>query len=125
LAFGLTDTDDALVMIRQAHPVTMVYPDRGADEMGTLFIPNTLAIVKDCPHPQAARRLVDYLLRPETEKRLAQGPSGQIPLNPDVEVKLQVETPRTVKAMPVDFPEAVKQWDAAAAFVREHFFTAN
>ncbi|OHB78209.1 MAG: hypothetical protein A2W31_11175, partial [Planctomycetes bacterium RBG_16_64_10] len=50
-AFGLTDTDDALAMIDQGHPVTMVYPDQQADQLGTLFIPNTLAIIKGCPHP--------------------------------------------------------------------------
>lgn len=122
-AFGLTDTDDALVMIDQASPVMIVYPDRGPHELGTLFIPNTLAIIKDCPHPQHARRLVDWLLRPETESRLALGPSGQIPLNPKVDVELRVESPQTVKPMAVDFDQAVSHWDAAAAFIKEHFTT--
>lgn len=125
LAFGLTDTDDALVMIDGGYPVTIVYPDRGENDMGTLFIPNTLAIIKNSPNRQQARRLVDYLLRPEIEARLAQGKSGQIPLNPQVGVEVRVETPRTVKAMQVDFHEAVKHWDAAAVFLRDQFFTAD
>lgn len=125
LVFGLTDTDDALVLIDGGYPVTIVYPDRGENELGTLFIPNTLAIIKNSPHPQQARRLVDYLLRPEIEARLATGKSGQIPLNPQVQVEVRVETPRTVKAMQVDFQEAVKHWDAAALFLRDQFFTAG
>ncbi len=120
-AFGLTDTDDALAMIDQGYPVTIVYPDREPNQLGTLFIPNTLAIVKGCPNPGHARRLVDWLLRPEIEARLAAGPSGQIPLNPAVNVKLRVETPRTVKAMEVDFADAARQWERAATFVRDHF----
>ncbi len=122
-AFGLTDTDDALVMIDQASPVTIMYPDREPGELGTLFIPNTLAIVRDCPHPEHARRLVDWLLQPQIEARLARGPSGQIPLNPEVDVELRVESPQTVKPMAVDFGEAVAHWDAAAAFFKEQFTT--
>ena len=125
LAFGLTDTDDALVMIDQGYPVTIVYPDQGPAGPGTLFIPNTLAIVKGCPHAPEARHLVDYLLEPATETRLARGPSGQIPLNPAVDVETRVATPHTVKAMQVDFREAAKHWDTAALFVRDHFFTAD
>jgi iron(III) transport system substrate-binding protein len=121
IAFGLTDTDDALGEIDKARPVEIVYPDRGPDEFGTLFIPNTLAIVKGCRHPESARKLVDFLLSPPTESQLALCPSGQIPLNPGVSVKLRVETPRTVKAMPVDFAAAAAKWDAVAKFLREDF----
>lgn len=121
LALGLTDTDDALVMIAGGHPVEIIYPDREPDQMGTLYIPNTVAIIKGGPHPEAARKLVDYVLSPAIETQLAQGASGQIPLNPRVDVKLQVETPKTVKAMEVDFEKAAAQWDAAAQFVKEQF----
>ncbi len=46
IAFGLTDTDDAIGEIDAGNPVAIVYPDREADGLGTLFIPNTLAILK-------------------------------------------------------------------------------
>jgi iron(III) transport system substrate-binding protein len=121
IAFGLTDTDDALGEIDKARPVEIVYPDRGADELGTLFIPNTLGIVKGCRHPESARKLVDFLLSPGVEQELALCPSGQIPLNPKVTVKLRVETPQTVKAMQVDFAAAAKKWDAVAKYLREEF----
>ncbi len=121
LRFGLTDTDDALAMIEQGYPVEIVYPDRNPDELGTLFIPNTLALVKGCPHEAQAQRLIDYLLTPEVETRLAEGPAGQIPLNPAITVQAQVETPATVKPMPVDFNAAADKWDTAAEFIREEF----
>jgi iron(III) transport system substrate-binding protein len=121
IAFGLTDTDDAMIEIERASPVSIVYPDREAEQLGTLFIPNTLAIIKGCPHPEQARKLVDYLLSPTVEEKLALCPSAQIPLNPAASAATRVETPRTVKAMAVDFAAAVKSWDAAAKFIEQEF----
>ena len=121
LAFGLTDTDDAIIELENGMPVAIVYPDTEPDEMGTLFIPNTLALIKGSPHPDQARRLVDYLLLPEVEAQLAEGRSAQIPLNPSVTAELRVETPETVKPMEVDFAAAADKWDVAAKFLREEF----
>jgi iron(III) transport system substrate-binding protein len=55
------------------------------------------------------------------ESKLAVGASAQIPLNPTVETKPRVETPKTVKAMPVDFAAAAKSWDSAAKFIQVEF----
>ena len=121
LAFGLTDTDDAIIEIENGWPVQIVYPDQGEDGLGTLFIPNTLAIIKGGPNPQQARRLVDYLLSPEVEAKLAAGRSAQIPLNPKVETEVRVETPKTIKPMQVDFEAAAEKWDAAYKFLRDEF----
>ncbi len=46
VAFGITDTDDAMEEIADGSPVVIVYPDRGPKDLGTLFIPNTIAMVK-------------------------------------------------------------------------------
>lgn len=121
LAFGLTDTDDAMADVDHHRPVVIVYPDRRSDQRGTLFIPNTLAIMKDCPHPSEARRLVDYLLAPAVEERLAEGDSAQIPLNPAVTTPARIETPATVKPMAVDWEAAADAWDTTAAFLRREF----
>ncbi len=124
-AFGVTDTDDALEEVRGGQPVEIVYPDQKPGELGTLFFPNTLSIMKDCPHPEAARRLVDFLLSPQVEAQLAAGPSGQIPLNPAVREKPPVETPATVRAMKVDFAAAADKWDEVAKFLRDEFTGAD
>jgi iron(III) transport system substrate-binding protein len=125
-AVGITDTDDAMDEVRAGRNVAIIYPDRAGGtnpRMGTLFIPNTLAILKGCPNPQGARRLVDYLLGPDIERQLAEGESCQVPLNPEVKAKLppQIETPRTVRAMKVDFVKAAALWDEAAEFVAKEF----
>jgi iron(III) transport system substrate-binding protein len=121
IAFGITDTDDAMVALDRAASVAIVYPDQQPDGLGTLFIPNTLAILKNCPHPSEARRLVDFLLTPAVEEQLARGHSAQIPLNPAAKVTPRVETPQTVKAMQVDFPAAAAAWERAAAFIESEF----
>jgi iron(III) transport system substrate-binding protein len=125
LCFGLTDTDDAIVEIEQGRPLEIIYPDQEIDGLGTLFIPNSLAIMKGCPHPDSARRLVDYLLSPPVETKLAAGPSAQIPLNEAVTSTTRIETPRTVRPMQIDFAEAVNQWDAAAEFLKDRFASAD
>jgi iron(III) transport system substrate-binding protein len=121
IAFGLTDTDDAMGEVEAGSPVAIVYPDRGPDELGTLFIPNTLAIIKGAPHPDAARALADDLLSPEVEATLANGPSAQIPLLKTTEASARVETPRTVHAMEVDFEAAAKVWQRTADFLAAEF----
>ena len=123
IAFGLTDTDDAMVEIESGQPVAIVYPDQGEGQLGTLFIPNTLAIIKGGPHPEAARQLVDYLLSAQVETLLATGPSAQIPLNESVDIALRVESPKTIRPMKVDWNAAVQQWQPAAEFLRTTMLT--
>ncbi len=121
IAFGLTDTDDAMGEVEAGSPVIIIYPDRKPDELGTLFIPNTLAIIKGAPHPEAARALADHLLSPDVEATLANGPSAQIPLLKSTQASARVETPKTVHAMEVDFEAAARVWNRTAQFLADEF----
>ena len=49
IPIGFTDTDDANVAVEQGLPVKISYTDKGG--MGTLVIPNTVALIKGCPNP--------------------------------------------------------------------------
>ncbi len=123
---GLTDTDDALAEIDQKRPVIMVFPDRDATPesgLGTLFIPNTVAMIKNCPNPDGAKKLIDYLLSPEVEAKLAQGESRQIPLNPQVKVDLPavMQQARTARPLPVDFSRAADTWEESQRFLKDMF----
>jgi len=121
VAVGITDTDDALAEVRAGRPVKILYPDR--EGMGALFIPNALAIVKGCPNLDGARKLVDFLLSSDVEKRLAEAESCQVPLNPEVQVDLPagIETPRTVKSMSVYFDRAAAMWEEVQKFILGEF----
>jgi iron(III) transport system substrate-binding protein len=121
IAFGMTDTDDAMGEIDAGSPVSIVYPDRNPGDLGTLFIPNTLAIIKGGPHQQEAEALANHLLSPAIESALARGPSAQIPLLKSTGVEARVETPKTVHAMEARFDEAAKLWDNVSAFLASEF----
>lgn len=126
-AVGLTDTDDALIELNAGKPVALVFPDRDGHpahlRLGVLYIPNTVAVVKGCPNPAGAQKLVDYLLRPETEAKLAAGGGFQIPLNPRARADLPagLVPPDRVKVMAVDWDRAADRWDEAQAFLRDEF----
>ena len=96
-------------------------PDQAAEQVGTLYIPNTLALIKGSPHPKEAEKLLDYLLSADVERRLADGPSAQIPLRPGVAASPRVKTPPEIRAMEVDWSAAAAKWDAAAEFLKTEF----
>ena len=125
LAFGLTDTDDAVIERDKGMPVVIVYPDQGPQGIGTLVIPNTLAVIKGSRNAEQARKLVDYLLTPRVEARLAEGRSAQFPLNPKVEVRPRVQPERPIKKMQIDLALAAEKWDTAAKFLEAQFARAD
>lgn len=100
-AFGWTDTDDFEVARREGWPVAAVYPDK--DKQGTLLIPNTVCILKSAPHPEAARRFVDWVLRGEVEAELAASRSAQIPVRASVPRPAHVLDASRFKVMQVDY----------------------
>jgi iron(III) transport system substrate-binding protein len=125
-AAGMTDTDDAFAEIDAGRPVTIVYPDADAPadgKRGVLFIPNTVAMIRGCPRPNEARKLIDYLLSPAVEKSLAESESRQIPLNPQVKFAAPkfLKTPQSVRQLPVDYEQAADKWQASQAFLVKEF----
>lgn len=121
LAVALTDTDDALLERDAGQPVAIVFPDSGTDQMGTLLLPNTLSLVRGAPHPRAGRRLIEYLLSPAVEARLARGPSGQIPLNPHTPAQSRLSLPGALHPMPVDYEQAATLFPQAARYIETRF----
>ena len=125
-AFGLTDTDDAMIELNKANPVAIVFPDQKPDQMGALLIPNTLSIIKNGPNPTRARMLVDRLLAADVEEELAQSQSAQIPLNRLVKTKSPaVPDTLSLKIMDVDFERAAEQWDQATKIITRLFPVGN
>src|SRR5262249_44258895 len=124
VAVALTDTDDAMAEVDAGRPVRIVFPDASAPEgsrRGTLFLPNTLALIRGGPNPDAGRKLIDYFLSAEVEKKLAESASRQIPLNPQVAATLPpaLVGARSARRLPVDFEAAAGLWDEVQEFLRE------
>ncbi|MFC1766053.1 extracellular solute-binding protein [Planctomycetota bacterium] len=116
---AFTDTDDALVAIKQGHPVDMLWPDKEGD--GTLLIPNTVALIKDGPHPEAAQQLIDFLLSPEVEEMLAFSDSGQIPLRKEVKRPPHVPMLGDIKVMSVNYEDIADCMESSARFLQMLF----
>lgn len=121
LAWGITDTDDAIIERDDGRPVEIIFPDQQPGEWGTLRIPNTVAILKNAPHPVAAAKLVDYLVQPETEGRLAMGASSQLPLSPRGAYQPRVLPDTPVRWMDVDFEVAAERWETLAPELEQIF----
>ena len=119
VAWGLTDTDDAMIEKDLGYPVAIVFPDQQPDQPGTLRIPNTLAILKNSPHPVAAGRLADYLMTPETEDRLAMGRSHQMPISQESKFPPAVLPKESVRWMRANFEAAAEGWDSWNAEIAE------
>lgn len=84
LDFALTDTDDFHVALDKGFPVGCVFPDQGEGQVGTMLIPNSVSIIKGGPHPEAARKLVDFIVSEQVEALLAASKSAQIPVRKTV-----------------------------------------
>ena len=119
IAIGFTDTDDAYVAIKQGRPVDIIWPDK--DSLGTLLIPNTVALINNGPNPKAGKKFIDFLLSKDVEAMLAASDAGQIPLRADVPRPPHVPAPDEVKAMEVDFEEVAKWMEPSGKFLQELF----
>jgi len=118
-AFGLTDTDDANGAVEDGLPVKWLFPDQ--DGIGALIIPNTVALIAGAPHPEAAKKLIDYLLSPAVEAKLSRLRSLQIPLNPQAQALDNVPKLSSVKTIEVSFEAAATQMERAMTLLREVF----
>lgn len=110
---GLTDTDDAWIGIRRGDPIAMVFPDQ--EGMGTLMIPNSVALVRGAPRAEGAKRFIEFLLRPETEALLARSRSHQMPVRDGVGIPEDATPLSEIRAMKVDWRAVAR----AEPFLRE------
>ncbi|MHC4605512.1 MAG: extracellular solute-binding protein [Planctomycetota bacterium] len=115
----MTDTDDANGAFLKNMPVRMIYPDQ--DGIGTLVIPNTVTMIKGCPHPEEAKRLIDYIASTEVEAKLAKLPSAQMPLRKGIESYSDQFNLDNIRTMKVDWKKAAEMHEQSARFVQETF----
>jgi iron(III) transport system substrate-binding protein len=104
---GLTDTDDVNVAIEDGQPVGMVLPDK--EGLGVPVMPNMVSLIANPPHPEEARRLIDYLLSTDVERQLAQSEAVQIPLHGGVQGPKNIPAIATFKPMTLDYAKAASR----------------
>lgn len=62
---GMADSDDIADARQEGSPLVAL-----SVTSETLYLPNTVAVIKNCPHPEAAQKLFDYLRDPKISQRL-------------------------------------------------------
>ncbi len=104
LHWALTDTDDFHVALQKGHKVACVFPDQDETGMGTMLIPNSVSIIRGGPHPEEAKKLVDFIVSERVEAMLAAAKSAQIPLRPAVKgpAEAQIKAIGAFKELPWD-----------------------
>ena len=110
---GLTDTDDVNVALEQGAPIAMVLPDK--DGLGVPVMPNMVSMMAGSPHPDEARKLIDYLLSRDVEQQLARSEAVQIPLHAGVPGPPRLPAIDTFKPMPVDYAKAAGRVEEVTA----------
>jgi iron(III) transport system substrate-binding protein len=90
------------------------------NDMGTLVIPNTVALVANSQNPEEARLLIDYLLSVEVEEQLIKAGWSQIPLR---QMDIQIDCPDldTIKGMNISLSEVYEQIELAKNQLKEVF----
>jgi iron(III) transport system substrate-binding protein len=116
VAFGLTDTDDANEARKEGADVEVVYPDR--DELGTLVMPTAVVLMAKARHPEAGRKLVDYLLSADAERQMGEA-AAHMPLRPGVPTPPGVLAVSDIRAMDVDFARVAEQMEVIQPWLRQ------
>jgi iron(III) transport system substrate-binding protein len=116
VAFGLTDTDDANEAKKEGADVEVVYPD--ADELGTLVMPTSVVLMAKGPNPEPGRKLVDFLLSPEAERRMAEA-AAHMPLRAGVATPSGVRGVSDIRAMDVDYAKVAEEMEKIQPWLRQ------
>jgi iron(III) transport system substrate-binding protein len=116
--FSLVDSDDAFSGTKQGKPIDIVFPDQGADGWGCLIIPNAVLMINKGPNPDSAKRLIDYLLSKETERKLAFSDAAQIPLHSGVETPTLVPKIENLKTMQVNYADVARKMQELQPYLK-------
>ena len=103
-SLGITDSDDCVHAIENGGKLTMVVPDQTTE--GTLAMPTTVGLVKGSRHVDGAKKLIDFIVSRQAEKKL-------------IDLKFAKWSVRggdeggTLKSIPVDYAAAAKVYARA------------
>ncbi len=116
VAFGIADTDDGQEAVAEGAPVEVIYPDQ--DRMGTLVMPTAVVLLRGGPHPEPGKRLVDYLLTPDVERRMAEV-AAHMPLRASVATPHNVKGVHDIRAMQVDYATIGTEMERIQPWLRQ------
>ncbi len=117
--FALVDSDDAVDRMRRGRPIDIVYPDQGEGEVGVFIVPNAVALIRGGPNPENGKKLIEYLVSKETERKLALADCAQIPLHPGVSPPKELKPIEQLKTMKVSYAAVAARLQAIQPVLKE------
>lgn len=117
--FALVDSDDAVDRVRHGKPLEIVYPDQGEGEVGVLILPNAVALIRGGPNAENGKKLIEYLVSKETERKLAFADCAQIPLHPGVATPKEIKPIEQTKTMNVNYADLGAKLQAIQPILKE------
>ena len=118
LWFGLTDSDDACVAVARGAPLEIRFLDQDPKEIGTLVIPNTVALIAGGPNPENGRRLIDYLLKERTKEHLSRLGWFHI-LNGRIGTGLDCPLPTTIHIQDIAPQRIIDNFEQSQSYLRK------
>jgi len=93
--------------------------------MGTLFLPNTVALIRRAPHPEWGKQLIDDLLSERSERLLAEE-SGSHQFHPQSARSRHLTARTAARAHGEAHGRGLREsghdlWDEAEKFLNEEF----
>ena len=117
LWFGVTDSDDACSAAARGAPIKIRFLNQKSDEMGTLVIPNTVALIKGGPNPDNGQKLMQYLLSHKIEQLLVK--LGWFHIVNGRVVSNKCPLPSTVKMNKIAYKKIIENSVKSQIFLRK------
>ncbi|NPA67023.1 MAG: extracellular solute-binding protein [Chlorobi bacterium] len=115
IACGLTDTDDAFEAMKETEDAGMVFLDQNG--IGTLIMPNTVSLIKNSGHQENGKKLADYLLSKETERKLANS-CAQMPLHKGVETPKGIPSADSIVPLKINYGKTARKMEEIRDYLK-------
>lgn len=116
--FSMVDSDDVASRLKQGLDIEGVFPDQEAGGLGCFVVPNAVVLIKNAHNVANGKRLIDYLLSRDTEKKLAYSDAAQIPLHSGVDTPATVPRLETLKVMTVSYADVAAKLQLIQPFLK-------
>lgn len=122
-AVAMVNSSNFHVFLMEGNPVGEAWLDQESGGLGTNVEAHTVAVIKGCRHPDAARAFIDWLLEADTQTLLARM-FGETPVNPRAEHGT-VRPLARIRRMDVPLARITELRDSTRAYLSRTGFAAT
>jgi len=119
---GITDSDDACTAVLRGAPISIYFLNQSPDDIGTLVIPNTVALVSGAPNQENGKKLIDFLLSYNSRVRLAELGWFHIIDNHLYEKGTNCPLPKNIHIQNINLESIINGFEKSQNYLRGLFF---